>query len=818
MNPPTTLHTEQLNNKMETSATTNTGHNSVSKNQDNIMGENSSKSSSPEETAVHIKRRPRRSYNCGPCKKQKIKCDTQTPCGACKRHNRTDQCLASPPNPPSPDHKKRIKKISLSLGEPVNIKPMNQHQVHNNSSPVGVLPSTASRNSPDFKLPSLQAYTSSFKINSGGFEAPRDNLIPLGQRMQQLSTDTSPYLASKENSISQIPRPWDRSSTSPGYNSSNSLFKPIKSEHDEVYQLRSQISLLTSRLTSLETKLESLDQKKSMKLAIDDNVFEYLSTIPHQVSINDASENSKSINIKFLQPDKLDNWDDFVQVIPDNLALSNIAQFFKLYLNPPMNLIDAKTLDYCFDSQKLVKGKSLVTQEDWECLSLVAMVCSLTVLSYPQDSIESHLNIKRTNALYVSNTLFQISKNCLNIVKYRENPKLIHLQILLLCSNYLKVFNKKNLLITTNSEMVSIAYTLGLQSLIIPQNSLEVETSQKIWWIICLNDTLNSLKFQIPPLIRLENLPKAQIGGSHILKAFISAEVSSFNSIITYIAKITKICNEIPLVSKQTTVEYVESLVIIDRQLTSLQIPHSFSLLNPRNDIVSNFQSCYLHFVLVLSRFEIYKKIYFTSQNSSIWLIMVSVLESFFKRYTELKKMYPPKDHLNNYLQISDHLIISAITNLLISISDPEILPRGYKQIIHSYFDSILEDLHLLRLSVLNDTTPFYNQSFKIIQRLSSVYQLQESRSLSAEVSAQIEESQKKQLEVSSKLKDSRVFESQESELGLVPSNEFFNIFLTSLYQEQRNSQQRSVTNEAWSLKDVLDNDQISFLRCIGIC
>lgn len=45
--------------------------------------------------------RKRRSYNCGPCRKQKIKCDLQIPCGNCVSHHRETECRANPPNPPT---------------------------------------------------------------------------------------------------------------------------------------------------------------------------------------------------------------------------------------------------------------------------------------------------------------------------------------------------------------------------------------------------------------------------------------------------------------------------------------------------------------------------------------------------------------------------------------------------------------------------------------------------------------------------------------------------------------------------------------------
>lgn len=47
------------------------------------------------------KKRSRRSYNCGPCKKHKIKCDMTTPCGNCIKYNRVQECHAKPPNPPT---------------------------------------------------------------------------------------------------------------------------------------------------------------------------------------------------------------------------------------------------------------------------------------------------------------------------------------------------------------------------------------------------------------------------------------------------------------------------------------------------------------------------------------------------------------------------------------------------------------------------------------------------------------------------------------------------------------------------------------------
>ncbi|CDK24569.1 unnamed protein product [Kuraishia capsulata CBS 1993] len=46
-----------------------------------------------------VGKKPRRSYNCGPCKKQKIKCDTNLPCQNCTKYRREDQCYAEPPHP-----------------------------------------------------------------------------------------------------------------------------------------------------------------------------------------------------------------------------------------------------------------------------------------------------------------------------------------------------------------------------------------------------------------------------------------------------------------------------------------------------------------------------------------------------------------------------------------------------------------------------------------------------------------------------------------------------------------------------------------------
>ncbi|KAI0463274.1 hypothetical protein LJB42_003295 [Komagataella kurtzmanii] len=50
---------------------------------------------------VNGSKRIRRSYNCGPCKRQKIKCDTNLPCSNCVKYKRVAKCYQEPPNPPT---------------------------------------------------------------------------------------------------------------------------------------------------------------------------------------------------------------------------------------------------------------------------------------------------------------------------------------------------------------------------------------------------------------------------------------------------------------------------------------------------------------------------------------------------------------------------------------------------------------------------------------------------------------------------------------------------------------------------------------------
>jgi hypothetical protein len=68
------------------------------------------------------KKRFRRSYNCGPCKRHKIKCDMQIPCGNCLKYNRVDNCKNEPPNPPTKEQyrlkKEKKQKYSKKIDDP----------------------------------------------------------------------------------------------------------------------------------------------------------------------------------------------------------------------------------------------------------------------------------------------------------------------------------------------------------------------------------------------------------------------------------------------------------------------------------------------------------------------------------------------------------------------------------------------------------------------------------------------------------------------------------------------------------------------------
>lgn len=64
-----------------------------------------------------LTKRARRSYNCGPCKRLKIKCDMKVPCGKCIKYSRTEVCLQNPPNPPTNEQLKLKRKRRLKYLE-----------------------------------------------------------------------------------------------------------------------------------------------------------------------------------------------------------------------------------------------------------------------------------------------------------------------------------------------------------------------------------------------------------------------------------------------------------------------------------------------------------------------------------------------------------------------------------------------------------------------------------------------------------------------------------------------------------------------------
>lgn len=60
-------------------------------------------------------KRLRRSYNCGACKRNKIKCDTNLPCGNCVKYKRESTCYAEPPNPPTQEQiHRKIRKRQIA--------------------------------------------------------------------------------------------------------------------------------------------------------------------------------------------------------------------------------------------------------------------------------------------------------------------------------------------------------------------------------------------------------------------------------------------------------------------------------------------------------------------------------------------------------------------------------------------------------------------------------------------------------------------------------------------------------------------------------
>lgn len=683
------------------------------------------------------KRRPRRSYNCGPCKRQKIKCDTNIPCGACTRHNRIDQCLASPPNPPSPDHKKRVRKQSLSsFGQLPNDLPLpyvpkaTPFTTPRTSATTLTTPPVPEHS--QMRLPSLQAHTSSFQLDS----------VP--QRIN-------------------YPKPWDQPVFSLSHSSSN--------RDEEVTELKSQVALLTDRLVTLESKLSSTVTS---------------SRADHSTTIQDV-----------------------IQIFPEMNVLHNLVEFFKVYLNKPLEIVDNKLVDTRFQSFRGLSSTSVPDANDWETVALVAIIAALTVLHYPIQNVQNELHMTMDNVISYSNSLLKVSKTALNNVKYKESPKLIHIQILLLSDISLKLFNKKNLMMAMDSELVSMSYVLGLQSAKVPQNALEWEVPQKIWWLICHNDIKNSLRFSIPNLIRLDRLASDPVGNSHILKAFISAEKTDHESIMTHIAKLTIICNDIPTSVGSSLAEYLENLIMVDRQLTGYRIPPSFNLSNPRNDIIRNMQSIYLHFFLLMVRFRVYHKIYFSNPNNGIWFIMLSIMESFLKMYNELRKLYPPREFLNHYIQIAEYPIICTIINLIIMCTSPDLLPQGLKDVMMNYLATMMEDLELLRSTVFNEKIPFYSKALSTIQRLAQY--MRQAPSMAVNKTHRTTQS-----DLTQELKESKVFESLESSAGLVPSNDFFNIYFRTISHHSRTNT-RTTSVQSWKLSEILAEDEINFLSCLGL-
>ncbi|CDR41342.1 CYFA0S07e00936g1_1 [Cyberlindnera fabianii] len=728
------------------------------------------------------KRRPRRSYNCGPCKKQKIKCDTAIPCGACRRHNRVEQCLASPPNPPSLDRAKRVRKQSLSSFG--NENSLSDFRTANTQRPaVQLQPPQTFQPKVDHstvKLPSIHTYTTTFKVSD---KYPHSYTHNTSGHVDPVPAASSVPWDTKNGQQQPAPPP------PPSTSLHRSAFGPPsdqatpQSRDAEILKLQNQVSVLTERLAQLEAKVSATSSPT-----------ETTHTLPARKNQAEKTSQIRTFN-------------DFLSSLPESHILQGSINFFKKYLNKPLEIIDDKVIDGRLASLRPREEGPTPSHDDWENLSLIAIVMSLTVLHYPKNKIEQDLRLG-TDVVQVANSLLQVSKSALGMVKYKENPKLIHLQILLLYDISLRFFNKKNLIMAMGSELVSMAYVLGLQTHKIPQNALEIDVPQKVWWIICHNDTLNSLKFGFPPLIRLESIPKEQVGSSQILKAFISAELNTtYQTLLTHIAKLTKICNEVPTSMGASLVEYLETLIMIDRQLTSYNIPQSLSILNPRNDIIINFQCCYLHFFIVLNRLRIYRKIYFGCPDDGIWFIMLSILESFLKRYNELRQMYPPEEYMNHYHQLSDCLVFGTIMYLIMVTTEPTKLPNGLNEILGQYSTSIIIDMSFFRRTIFNEKVPFFQRSFETLDMLMSHMQQQTSTSTSTE------ELQLRQRELTVELQKSRVFDSHESTAGLVPSNDFFNVYFGNIAHHRRNV---TIAAHSWKLDGVLGQEQLEFLLCLG--
>ena len=160
----------------------------------------------------HKKKRFRRSYNCGPCKRHKIKCNMKTPCGNCEKYNRIDECLKDPSNPPTFEqslvkHQRKQKYLERKkkLRQEIDAQHMNQIELNNKVPKPKAVDGTINK---EFDIENANSNGSSTYHKSPSFISPT-NTIPQSS-LSRYSTrqdlkDTTQFIETTTNINSSTP-------------------------------------------------------------------------------------------------------------------------------------------------------------------------------------------------------------------------------------------------------------------------------------------------------------------------------------------------------------------------------------------------------------------------------------------------------------------------------------------------------------------------------------------------------------------------------------------------------------------------------------
>lgn len=157
------------------------------------------------------RRRTRRSYSCGPCKRFKMKCNMELPCRLCVLAKREQECHLLPPNPPSEEEKNRTARRrlrNLRRQEMEQQKQLRLMSLHMNHGPL-----MSDGNGVGLSSSSISTGTS--------FSVPNSGPIPSSNSRHHVSNQSlTPALTSPSNPLVA------------SQNSSRSLLMSLHSEHN----------------------------------------------------------------------------------------------------------------------------------------------------------------------------------------------------------------------------------------------------------------------------------------------------------------------------------------------------------------------------------------------------------------------------------------------------------------------------------------------------------------------------------------------------------------------------------------------------------